>query len=412
MTRKPTKFLLFDKVKEENVLKAVKELQVKNSDVFLVGHPKSGTTWAQEMIWLIVNDLDYEGAAAFVDERIPVLEMSGFLDKDKEGVSNPECHWNSVEFVKNMKDPRCIKTHLTWEKFPEEVVEGTKTPKIIYIARNPKDICISGYHYYKDVLNCIDCSFKEYCDNFLKGSNDRISNYWESVLHFWNLRNRSNALFIKYEEMKQDLASVIRNVAGFLEKTITEAQISELVKWLDFETMRNNKAVNHDNIYKKSGFIRNGKVGEHKKMMSDEIMKKFDAWIEENLKDSDYKFFNPIAHTPMGKSTTWKTPQRKITIKEFIEEVRTNIDHTDPLIKVPAELVFLMKADVNNRNPRDREIQIGFPELFESELTSYETRGSFIQIEQTVAYKINVETRRTDKTVTGLLYNEGEGKEL
>ena len=31
-------------------------------DVWVVTPPKCGTTWSQEMIWLIANDLDYEGA--------------------------------------------------------------------------------------------------------------------------------------------------------------------------------------------------------------------------------------------------------------------------------------------------------------------------------------------------------------
>ena len=31
-------------------------------DVWLVTPPKCGTTWSQEMVWLIANNLDYEGA--------------------------------------------------------------------------------------------------------------------------------------------------------------------------------------------------------------------------------------------------------------------------------------------------------------------------------------------------------------
>ena len=31
-------------------------------DVWVVTPPKCGTTWSQEMIWLLANDLDYEGA--------------------------------------------------------------------------------------------------------------------------------------------------------------------------------------------------------------------------------------------------------------------------------------------------------------------------------------------------------------
>ena len=31
-------------------------------DVWVVTPPKCGTTWTQEMVWLLANDLDYEGA--------------------------------------------------------------------------------------------------------------------------------------------------------------------------------------------------------------------------------------------------------------------------------------------------------------------------------------------------------------
>lgn len=31
-------------------------------DIWLVSPPKCGVTWTQEMVWLIANDLDYEGA--------------------------------------------------------------------------------------------------------------------------------------------------------------------------------------------------------------------------------------------------------------------------------------------------------------------------------------------------------------
>lgn len=53
----------------------IKNLQVKPEDVWIASYPKSGTTWTQEMMWLICNDLDYAGARAVtLDERFPFLE--------------------------------------------------------------------------------------------------------------------------------------------------------------------------------------------------------------------------------------------------------------------------------------------------------------------------------------------------
>ncbi|KAF5303738.1 hypothetical protein FQR65_LT18963 [Abscondita terminalis] len=277
-----------DAKKTEEMWKNVKDFQVRDTDVFLMGFAKSGTTWAQELIWLIVNDLDYEGAKAFVDERVPVLELSAAPFGDSNRVEQLECHWNSIEFAKKMKDPRCIKTHLKWSLLPKEILEETKSPKIIYIARNPKDVCLSTYSYMKNVLTTIDCTIDEYSKCFLKGNENRLDHYWEHVLYFWERRSRPNVLFIKYEDMKEDLVKVIKNVSVFLEKTLTDEQILGLVKWLDFETMKDNKAVNHDSLYNKSGFMRAGIVGGHKKEMPAEILREFDSWIEENLKNTDY----------------------------------------------------------------------------------------------------------------------------
>ena len=40
----------------------IKNFKVYEDDVWLIGLPRNGTTLAQEMIWLIMHDYDYEGA--------------------------------------------------------------------------------------------------------------------------------------------------------------------------------------------------------------------------------------------------------------------------------------------------------------------------------------------------------------
>lgn len=52
-----------------------KHLEVRPDDVWLVTYPKSGTTWCQEMIWLVCNDLDYEQASEIsLAKRFPFVE--------------------------------------------------------------------------------------------------------------------------------------------------------------------------------------------------------------------------------------------------------------------------------------------------------------------------------------------------
>ncbi|XP_031347355.1 sulfotransferase 1E1-like isoform X1 [Photinus pyralis] len=265
----------------------LKDVEIRDDDVFLIGNAKSGTTWLQELVWLVGNDLDYEGANTFIDKRFPFLESQGYV---KEGVLEvtahmdiQNCHLNSLNYIQNLKSPRFIKTHAVPKCLPTQLLSGTKKAKIIYISRNTRDVCLSSYYYTKNVVKVHDCSLDDFCKVFI--SND---NHFESILYFWNAGHQENVLFVRYEEMKNDLGEVIQRVAKFLNKTVTDEQQSKLLKWLDIDQMKLNKAVNHETMYQATGFIRKGIVGGYKQEMSPEILEKFKIWIRESLKDSDY----------------------------------------------------------------------------------------------------------------------------
>lgn len=67
------KFLLPQKF--EKVASQLYNFEVRPSDVFICTLPRSGTTWTQDMIWLICNDLDYKTATkVLLDNRFPFLE--------------------------------------------------------------------------------------------------------------------------------------------------------------------------------------------------------------------------------------------------------------------------------------------------------------------------------------------------
>lgn len=49
--------------------------QARQSDVWITTFPRSGTTWTQELVWLLSNKLNYEAALASpLMQRFPFFE--------------------------------------------------------------------------------------------------------------------------------------------------------------------------------------------------------------------------------------------------------------------------------------------------------------------------------------------------
>lgn len=84
--------------------------------------------------------------------------------------------------------------------------------------------------------------------------------------------------------MKRDLRSVVKQVASFLDKSITNEQMEQLIKHLSFDSMKENPAVNFTHRFKghEHPFMRKGVIGDYENKMSPEIIKQFDDWISKN----------------------------------------------------------------------------------------------------------------------------------
>lgn len=63
----------------------VKNFNVRSDDVFLCSYPRTGSTWLQEILWLLGNDLDYEKARSIVQlVRSPTFELTCLFSDNKE----------------------------------------------------------------------------------------------------------------------------------------------------------------------------------------------------------------------------------------------------------------------------------------------------------------------------------------
>ncbi|XP_001863521.2 sulfotransferase family cytosolic 1B member 1 [Culex quinquefasciatus] len=276
------------------------ELAIRPDDVWVLSYPRTGSTWAQEMIWLLGNKLDYESARQNVQQvRTPLLELSAIFSEDQSVQDFVTEHKKvtSVTCVHNLPSPRYVKCHLPWQLLPKQM--DTVRPKMVYIARNPKDLAVS-YYYYCQLIHQTDGSFEEFCDIFLDDCAP-IGPMWAHMLSFWKRRNQPNVLFLKYEDMKRKLPQVVREVAEFMdiERELSDAEVDRLCDHLQFDKMQKNPAVNMEPLMKNSAnindkasvkFIRKGEIGDWKNYMSDELSERFDAWIGKHFDSTGLEF--------------------------------------------------------------------------------------------------------------------------
>ncbi|XP_076677958.1 luciferin sulfotransferase isoform X2 [Andrena cerasifolii] len=276
--------------------RAIEDFEVRDDDTWVCSFPKTGTTWTQEMIWCIASDLDFEGAKVLLPKRFPFLEHSVLFDYTTIMPRHPEVKLHqlvsdSVNYAKSQASPRFIKTHLPFHLLPRQIRTGERKPRIIYVARNPKDTCVSYYHHCR-LMEGYSGGFNSFCRLFL-GDKLCFAPFWDHILDFWNRRVDRNILFLKYEDMKCDLSTVIEKTAAFFNRTLSNDERKALMEHLSFANMKSNPAVNYEEaveMHKKlklidvdGEFIRSGKVNQWQGAMPEYIIEQFDKLTKEKL---------------------------------------------------------------------------------------------------------------------------------
>lgn len=91
------------------------------------------------------------------------------MSHDEDGFT--QALGDSVDMVASMPSPRYIKSHLTWDLLPEQM--PAVKPKLVYVARNPKDMCVSYYHYCQ-LVHRLAGGFEEFAELFLQDQGERV----------------------------------------------------------------------------------------------------------------------------------------------------------------------------------------------------------------------------------------------
>ena len=291
----PHGFLLDDRFVKEG-LEKMRKMSLRPDDVWVVTPPKCGTTWMQELSWCVGNNMDLKTAKEVIQfYRFPFVEFNlggpirdgagadiSKLEKTKDNIMTFMA--NSFEYTDSMASPRFIKTHLPLCFLPEDLL---KTCKVIYVARNVKDSCVSSFYHMRQ-----PAPFDQYAKAFRNGE-IMVGNWFEHIRQAWEVREEENMEFVWYEDMKEDIRSVIKNIAKHLGKNMSEDDIETLVKHLDIDQFKANSSVNKaeemPSSEERPSFVRKGIVGDWKNHFTNEESMEWDSWITRELERTGIK---------------------------------------------------------------------------------------------------------------------------
>ncbi|KAL0909357.1 hypothetical protein M5K25_020216 [Dendrobium thyrsiflorum] len=283
----------FNEIVLPGVLSLRHHLCPTSSDILLASFPKSGTTWLKALAFAISTrnpDL--------LLSRHP-QDCSPNLERFFAGPNIPD--------LDVLPSPRQFSTHIPYSVLPKSIHDSLC--RIIYLCREPKYTLVSSYYFYEGIHRPEEApqpmSFPEAMELFCKG----LSMYgpvWEHQLEYWqeSQSRPDKVLFLKYEDMKADPMTNVRRMAEFMGRPFSAEEemngmVGEIVRLCSFEKL-SRLEVNKVGVrgkgfgwaIKNSSFFRNGKVGDWREHLTEEMAEKLDAITRARLYQSGLTYSN------------------------------------------------------------------------------------------------------------------------
>ncbi|XP_070783036.1 sulfotransferase family 2, cytosolic sulfotransferase 2 [Enoplosus armatus] len=260
-------------------LKFCEEFTFRPEDIVIVTYPKSGTTWMQEIIPLIMS----RGDPASV-ESLPNWDRVPWLEERRAYLLNLE----------ERPSPRMFTTHFKYNMMPPSFFEVK--PKVVYVMRNPKDVFTSSFHYYGTTSFLVKPGLQgEFLHKFLEGK-VIFGSWFDHVKSWLNAEDKEQIMYISYEEMIMDLKDSVARIAQFLEKSLDTEVVEKIADRCLFKNMKQNDMSNYSAVPRevmdqtKSEFLRKGIAGDWKNQLTLAEAEHFDAVYKDKMKDVKYKF--------------------------------------------------------------------------------------------------------------------------
>ncbi|CAH2316634.1 sulfotransferase 1 family member D1-like isoform X1 [Pelobates cultripes] len=181
----------------------IKNFDARPGDILIDTYPKSGTTWMQEIVDLILNNGDEaicrRGA---IFERVPFIELMCAMKPVLTSASHHSVTFSPSTQVSQFTPSAQCHHH--------PLIPASSSPlhrSVIYVARNARDTVTSFYHFeHMALIHPEPGTFEEYLERFMIGDVGWGS-WYDHVKGFWEQKSQRNILYLFYEDLKR-----VRNI--------------------------------------------------------------------------------------------------------------------------------------------------------------------------------------------------------
>jgi Sulfotransferase domain len=221
---------------------------VRPSDVFIVGHPKSGNTWLAYMLAVILKEGD-------VGRRVTMANIGHFI---------PTIHGSDfqVSSYDALSDPRIFRNE--WPTYPHLY------PQTLYLIRDPRAVLVSYYHHYRVTTDDTATSLDAFIDTYLREGcipnwEPRLVRWDKQVADWMQRRDHQPVMVVRYESVHQDRRGLLRQVTRFCGIQASDAAIAMADERGSFESMRLDEQRSGAEAYpqepgRKGWFLRRGLI--------------------------------------------------------------------------------------------------------------------------------------------------------